>query len=204
MAISRTGVVPLVGLDWKDDNAAALEWLRKLGNPYAVVASDYQGLGTPGGHPYLATRPAAYSVLDSIRAVQGVSGFLGDPKPVPMGAEEVQQILELVNSTSADKPKPAVQFEKGENVRIVEGPFKHFMGLVEDVNEAQKHVLFAKVKKHFGGNLKGKHFAMWGLSFKPETNDMREAPSLVICEQLLAAGADMRATAEVVARHDPR
>lgn len=72
-----------------------------------------------------------------IRAVQGVSGFLGDPKPVPMGEDEVQQILELVNSTSADKPKPAVQFEKGENVRIVEGPFKHFMGLVEDVNEAK-------------------------------------------------------------------
>lgn len=73
----------------------------------------------------------------SIRGVQGVSGFLGDPKPVPMGEEEVQQILELVNSTSEDKPKPAVQFEKGENVRIIEGPFKHFMGLVEDVNEAK-------------------------------------------------------------------
>jgi pimeloyl-ACP methyl ester carboxylesterase len=42
-----------------------------LSQGYAVVASDYQGLGTPGGHPYLATRPAAYSVLDSIRAVQG-------------------------------------------------------------------------------------------------------------------------------------
>jgi len=73
----------------------------------------------------------------AIRGVQGVSGFLGDPKPVPMGEEEVRQILELMNSTSAEKPKPAVQFEKGENVRIIEGPFKHFMGLVEDVNEAK-------------------------------------------------------------------
>ncbi|MFY9343189.1 MAG: UDP-glucose/GDP-mannose dehydrogenase family protein [Planctomycetota bacterium] len=63
---------------------------------------------------------------------------------------------------------------------------------VEDVNEAQKHVLFTKVQKHFG-NLKGRHFAMWGLSFKPETNDMREAPSLVLCEQLLAAGATVTA-----------
>lgn len=70
-----------------------------------------------------------------IRGVQGVSGFLGDPKPAAMDDTEVQQILELMNSTSAEKPKPAVQFEKGENVRIVEGPFKHFMGLVEDVNE---------------------------------------------------------------------
>lgn len=73
----------------------------------------------------------------TIRGVQGVSGFLGDPKPVAMGEEEVRQILELMNSTSAEKPKPAVQFEKGENVRIIEGPFKHFMGLVEDVNEAK-------------------------------------------------------------------
>ena len=70
-----------------------------------------------------------------IRGVQGVSGFLGDPKPVPMDEGEVQQILELMNSTSQEKPKPAVQFEKGENVRIIEGPFKHFMGMVEDVNE---------------------------------------------------------------------
>ena len=70
-----------------------------------------------------------------IRGVQGVSGFLGDPKPVAMDEVEVQQILELMNSTSQEKPKPAVQFEKGENVRIVEGPFKHFMGMVEDVNE---------------------------------------------------------------------
>ncbi|HOI42114.1 MAG TPA: transcription termination/antitermination protein NusG [Elusimicrobiales bacterium] len=71
----------------------------------------------------------------AIRGIQGVSGFLGDPKPAPMDEGEVQQILELANSTSEDKPKPAVQFEKGENVRIIEGPFKHFMGLVEDVNE---------------------------------------------------------------------
>lgn len=72
-----------------------------------------------------------------IRGVQGVSGFLGDPKPEPMAEDEVHQILELMNSTSEDKPKPAVQFEKGENVRIIEGPFKHFMGLVEDVSEAK-------------------------------------------------------------------
>jgi len=64
---------------------------------------------------------------------------------------------------------------------------------VEDVNEDQKHVLATKIRKHFRGDLAGKHFAMWGLSFKPETNDMREAPSLVICEQLLAAGATVTA-----------
>ncbi len=75
--------------------------------------------------------------------------------------------------------------ENGYKLRILQA--------VEDVNESQKHVLFAKVARHYGGKLAGRHFAMWGLSFKPETNDMREAPSLVICEQLLAAGASVTA-----------
>ncbi len=64
---------------------------------------------------------------------------------------------------------------------------------VEEVNEAQKEVLFNKVSKHFGGDLKGKKFAIWGLSFKPKTDDMREAPSLVIIEKLLAEGATVSA-----------
>jgi UDPglucose 6-dehydrogenase len=64
---------------------------------------------------------------------------------------------------------------------------------VEDVNEAQKSVLYNKVMKHFGGNIKGKHFALWGLSFKPKTDDMREAPSLVIINQLLEQGATVTA-----------
>ncbi|MCC2547931.1 UDP-glucose/GDP-mannose dehydrogenase family protein [Hymenobacter sp. BT175] len=59
---------------------------------------------------------------------------------------------------------------------------------VESVNDKQKSVLFNKVKKHFGGNLKGKKIAMWGLSFKPKTDDMREAPSLVLIDKLIDAG----------------
>ncbi|TGE15566.1 UDP-glucose dehydrogenase family protein [Hymenobacter elongatus] len=64
---------------------------------------------------------------------------------------------------------------------------------VESVNEAQKEVLFDKVNKHFGGDLKGKKMAVWGLSFKPKTDDMREAPSLVIIEKLLEAGCTVSA-----------
>ena len=60
---------------------------------------------------------------------------------------------------------------------------------VEKVNEDQKKVMFTKVHKHFGGELKDKHIAVWGLAFKPRTDDMREAPSLVLIEALLAAGA---------------
>ena len=64
---------------------------------------------------------------------------------------------------------------------------------VEDVNERQKTVLIAKLNNVYGGALKGKTFALWGLAFKPNTDDMREAPSLVIIESLLAAGASVRA-----------
>jgi UDPglucose 6-dehydrogenase len=64
---------------------------------------------------------------------------------------------------------------------------------VENVNERQKQVLSAKIFRHFGENLKGKTIALWGLSFKPQTDDMREAPSLVIVEQLLLAGATVKA-----------
>jgi UDPglucose 6-dehydrogenase len=64
---------------------------------------------------------------------------------------------------------------------------------VEAVNKRQKEVLFDKISKHFGGDLKGKTIAMWGLAFKPGTDDMREAPSRVLLEQLWKAGAKVRA-----------
>ncbi len=64
---------------------------------------------------------------------------------------------------------------------------------VEDVNDDQKSVLYDKVVKHFKGNIQGRTIAMWGLSFKPETDDMREAPSLVLIEKFLAAGCKVKA-----------
>lgn len=64
---------------------------------------------------------------------------------------------------------------------------------VEEVNELQKSMLFEKLKKEFGGELAGKTIALWGLAFKPETDDMREAPALVLIEKLQAAGCNIRA-----------
>ena len=60
---------------------------------------------------------------------------------------------------------------------------------VENVNNRQKEILFNKVYKYFDGNLKGKKIAMWGLAFKPNTDDMREAPSLILAEKFTSMGA---------------
>jgi UDPglucose 6-dehydrogenase len=67
---------------------------------------------------------------------------------------------------------------------------------VEEVNERQKRLLVEKVRASFGKELHDRKFAVWGLAFKPRTDDMREAPSVVIVEELLAAGAE-------IAVHDP-
>ncbi|HET8769545.1 MAG TPA: UDP-glucose/GDP-mannose dehydrogenase family protein [Gemmatimonadaceae bacterium] len=67
---------------------------------------------------------------------------------------------------------------------------------VEDANEHQKHVLFRKLSEALGGDVKGRRIAVWGLAFKANTDDMRESPSLVLIEELLAAGA-------TVVAHDP-
>lgn len=64
---------------------------------------------------------------------------------------------------------------------------------VENVNDRQKESLYHKAMKHFNSDLKGKKFAVWGLSFKPNTDDMREAPAIVLIEKLLAEGAEVTA-----------
>ncbi len=68
--------------------------------------------------------------------------------------------------------------------------------IVEAVNEKQKHILFEKIRHYFQDNLQGKTIALWGLAFKPNTDDMRAASSLVLIEDLLSAGARVRV-------HDP-
>lgn len=67
---------------------------------------------------------------------------------------------------------------------------------VDEVNERQKHRMVPRVAEHFGGDLTGKIIAIWGLAFKPQTDDMREAPACVIIEELLARGAKVQV-------HDP-
>src|SRR5690606_23904173 len=64
---------------------------------------------------------------------------------------------------------------------------------VESVNETQKRVLFEKISRHFNGDVRGRRLALWGLAFKPNTDDMREAPAVVLARMLLEAGAKVTA-----------
>jgi len=76
------------------------------------------------------------------------------------------------------------------------GTTSRMMEAVDSVNELQKNVLATKILAHFGGDNAGKTVAIWGLAFKPRTDDIREAPALVLIDQLLAAGISVRV-------HDP-
>jgi UDPglucose 6-dehydrogenase len=74
---------------------------------------------------------------------------------------------------------------------------------VHDINERQKRVIFEKIKRHFGSSLKGKTIGVWGLSFKPQTDDMREAPSVSLITSLLESGCKVRAY-DPVALHEAK
>jgi UDPglucose 6-dehydrogenase len=74
---------------------------------------------------------------------------------------------------------------------------------VHSVNEKQKLVLFEKMKKYFGSSLSGKTVAVWGLAFKPETDDMREAPAVSLINELLKQGCKVKAY-DPVARHEAK
>lgn len=73
------------------------------------------------------------------------------------------------------------------------GYHAELLNAVENVNNRQKHRLFEKISSHYQGSLKGKVFALWGLAFKPNTDDMRDAPSRVLLEALIEAGATVQA-----------
>ena len=91
--------------------------------------------------------------------------------------------LRFANSFIREILEANIANQNGVKMRILES--------VEEVNDIQKTVLFDKFLKYFKGDVKGKRAAVWGLSFKPGTDDMREAPSLVLIKQLQEAGCEV-------------
>src|SRR3954470_6637897 len=89
-----------------------------------------------------------------------------------------------------------------KDVRALAHLARHFaiepllLNAVDEVNNRQKHVLMHKIEEHFGGHIAGKQFALWGLAFKPKTDDVREAPALTLIDHVLERGGK-------IAVHDP-
>jgi UDPglucose 6-dehydrogenase len=187
------------------DNPKAEEFIRKLYKPFLM-----------NGHPiYFMDIPSAEMTKYAANAMLATKiSFMNDIANLCeiMGAD-VNMVRKGIGSDTRIGNKfiyPGVGYGGSCFPKDVKALIKtakenkynmRVLTAVEEVNENQKEVLFNKVKNHFNGNLKGKKFALWGLSFKPKTDDMREAPSLVIIEKLLKEGANVVAY-DPVAMHE--
>ena len=109
----------------------------------------------------------------------GIIGHTGSGK-----STLIQHLNGLIKGTSG-----AIYYN-GENI-YQNGYDMRVLNAVEAVNERQKNILFEKFKLYFNGDVKNKKVAIWGLAFKPETDDMREAPALVLIDSLLKAGCQV-------------
>jgi UDPglucose 6-dehydrogenase len=181
------------------DDAQATRQMRQLYAPFSrnhdkLIEMDVRSaeLTKYAANAMLATRISFMNELANLAEILGADieavrmGIGSDPRIGPhflyagmgYGGSCFPKDVKALLKTSADR-----------------GRKLHLLSAIEDVNEAQKNVLFSKIIRHFGGAeaLRGKTIALWGLSFKPNTDDMREAPSLVLIEQLVSAGCRVRA-----------
>jgi UDPglucose 6-dehydrogenase len=178
------------------DNAEALETLKELydpfvrtGNPILVMDSRSAEMSKYAANAMLATK---ISFINEVaRLCEGMKADIS----------EVRRAISLDRRIGPHFIFPGVGyggscFPKDVRAMISMGadePEMVLLKAVERVNERQKELLFEKVKHHFGGDLSGHTFAVWGLAFKPRTDDMRDAPAITVIESLLGAGARVQA-----------
>jgi UDPglucose 6-dehydrogenase len=179
------------------ESKSALEKMRELyepfvrqGNPIVEMNTASSEVTKYAANSYLAMRITYMNELanfcevvgadiDLVRKGMGTDTRIGKRflfAGIGYGGSCFPKDVNALIKTSADK---------GSSINL--------LTVVDKMNKAQKKVLFDKVLKHFNNNIKGKHFAVWGLAFKPNTDDMREAPSVVIINELLKAGATVSA-----------
>ncbi len=133
----------------------------------------------------LATRISFMNDIANLCEIMGADvnavrkGIGSDPR---IGSRFIYAGIGYGGSCFPKDVKALIETGKQNNYRM------RILEAVEDVNESQKSVLFNKLTSSLGTDLSGKTFAMWGLSFKPNTDDMREAPSLVLIDKINAAG----------------
>jgi UDPglucose 6-dehydrogenase len=179
------------------DDARALEIMRTIYAPFQrnherIIAMDIRSaeLTKYAANAMLATRISFMNELALVAEKMGADieqvrqGIGSDPR---IGYHFLYPGIGYGGSCFP-KDVQALQRTAQEN-----GITLRVLNAVEEANERQKSVLLEKITQRFGDNLAGKHFALWGLAFKPNTDDMREAPSRVIIEGLWAKGATVTA-----------
>jgi UDPglucose 6-dehydrogenase len=187
------------------DHPAAEEIMRRLYKPFVLNGHPIIFMDIPSAemtkyaaNAMLATKISFMNDIANLCEIMGADvnavrrGIGSDPR---IGSKFIYPGVGYGGSCFPKDVKALIKTAREHNYDM------RILNSVEEVNESQKEVLFNKVKKHFGGELKGKTFALWGLSFKPKTDDMREAPSLVIIEKLLISGANVVAY-DPVAMHE--
>ncbi len=178
------------------DDAEALEAVKELyepfvrtGNPILVVDSRSAEMSKYAANAMLATKISFINEVSRLCEATGAD------------VSEVRRAIGLDRRIGPHFIFPGVGyggscFPKDIRAMISMGgndPEMLLLKAVERVNERQKTVLFEKVKSHFKAKLSGLTFAVWGLAFKPRTDDMRDAPSITVIEALLKAGAEVHA-----------
>jgi UDPglucose 6-dehydrogenase len=177
------------------DDAQAIEVLKELYRPFVRT-----------GNPILVmdTRSAEMSKYTANALLATKISFINEIAGLceKMGADigHVRHVVGLDHRIGPHFIFPGIGyggscFPKDIRAMVAMGDSDLSMPLlraVDRVNECQKEVLVEKVKRHFGADLSGRTFAIWGLSFKPRTDDMREAPSIIVIEKLLKCGANIR------------
>ena len=180
----------------KSDDAEAMESVKELyepfvrtGNPILVMDSRSAEMSKYAANAMLATKISFVNEVSRLCEKTGAD------------ISEVRRAIGLDRRIGAHFIFPGVGyggscFPKDVRAMISMGgdaPEMLLLKAVEQVNERQKGILVEKVQRHFGANLSGLTFAVWGLAFKPRTDDMRDAPSITIIEELLKAGARVQA-----------
>lgn len=187
------------------DSEKAEEVMRKLYKPFIMNGHPLIFMDIPSAemtkyaaNAMLATRISFMNDIANLCEIMGADvnkvrqGIGSDPR---IGSRFIYAGIGYGGSCFPKDVKALIKTakENGYKMRLLES--------VEEVNDDQKSLLFNKILSYFNGDIKGKTFALWGLSFKPNTDDMREAPSLVLIDKILEAGGQVKAY-DPVATHE--
>lgn len=162
----------------------------RQGNPIIFMDEKSAELTKYAANSFLATK---ITFMNEIANLCEKLGADVDAVRIGMGSDErigKRFLFPGVGYGGSCFPKDVQALSKSANE--VKYEFK-ILDAVMDINEKQKTIIIPKIKDYFGGNLKGKKIALWGLAFKPDTDDIREAPALYIIDELLKAGASVTA-----------